>query len=149
MRFLLFYFFFFVLVLVGINWDIYEYGVVFLFKWFCFFFDDGIDLGGFEVYCKVKKIFCVKMYKFFDLFEDFFIGLFLWCYVIEDFMDYIKEFMGSWDGVDYKGENWEIVVMEYKDVLFEVWEWIEQQQRDKEIEKFNKKKWWFGVFEKL
>ncbi|KAK4662412.1 hypothetical protein QC763_611320 [Podospora pseudopauciseta] len=148
MRSLPLYLSFFVPALTGINWDIYEHGVVPSFKWSRPFPDDGTDPGGFEVHCKAKKTFRAKMYKLSDLPEDPPTGLSPWRHAIEDFMDHTKEFMGSWDGVDHKGENREIVVMEYKDVPLEVREWIEQQQRDEETEKPNKKKWWFGVFEK-
>lgn len=132
-------------VLAGINWDIYEHGVVPTFKWSRPFPDDGSDPGGFHVNCKAKKTFHAKMYKLFDLPAQPPGGLAPWHDAIEDFMGH-SDFMGSWDGVDHKGQEREIVVMEWKDVPLPVRQWIEEQQADPS--EGNKRKWYFGVFEK-
>ena len=129
--------------LAGINWDIFEHGVVKTFKWSRSFPDDGSEPGGFEVHCKAEGNFHAKMYRLSDLPFQPPTGLAPWHDAIEDFLGK-TEYIGSWDGVDHKGQDREIVVMEYADVPELVKNWIEEQQRDPE----SKKKWLFGVFEK-
>jgi hypothetical protein len=129
----------------GINWDVYDYGVVKSFKWIRSFPDDGTDPGGFHVHCKASANFKAKMYRLSDLPADPPQGLAPWHDGIEDFLGHI-DYMGSWDGVDHKGQDREIVVMEWVDVPEPVRNWIEEQQLDEREE--NKKKWYFGVFEK-
>ncbi|KAK4223437.1 hypothetical protein QBC38DRAFT_52188 [Podospora fimiseda] len=133
-------------VLAAINWDIFEHGVVPTFKWSRPFPDDGSDPGGFTVNCKAQKTFHAKMYKLFDLPAQPPAGLAPWHDAIEDWMSKLGHYMGSWDGVDHKEQNRELVMMEWKDVPKEVRHWIEEQQRDEDPK--NKKKYYFGVFEK-
>lgn len=133
-------------VRAGINWDIFEHGVVPSFKWSRPFPDDGSDPGGFHVNCKASKTFHAKMYKLSDLPADPPSGLAPWHHAIDEFLAKTPEFMGSWDGVDHKDQDREIVVMEYKDVPASVKHFIEEQQAD--LTESNKRKWWFGVFEK-
>ncbi|KAL2155675.1 hypothetical protein VTH82DRAFT_417 [Thermothelomyces myriococcoides] len=128
-----------------INWDIFEYGVVPSFKWSRPFPDDGTDPMGFTVHCRHSKTFHAKMYKLKDLSEEPPTGLAPWKVGIEDFLRK-RDYVGSWDGVDHKGQDREIVVMEWVDVPWEVKGWIEEQQRDPN--QTNEKKWLFGVFEK-
>ncbi|KAK3994321.1 hypothetical protein QBC44DRAFT_236413 [Cladorrhinum sp. PSN332] len=132
-------------VLAAINWDIFEHGVVPTFKWSRPFPEDGTDPGGFDVNCKAKKTFHAKMYKLFDLPAEPPAGLAPWHDAIEDWMGRL-DYMGSWDGVDHKEQNRELVMMEWKDVPLEVRRWIEEQQADPDEK--NKKKYFFGVFEK-
>ena len=129
----------------GINWDVYEYGVVPTFKWSRSFPDDGTDPGGFHVNCRVKRTFHAKMYKLKDLPEPPPTGLAPWHDAIEDFLAK-REYPGTWDGVDHKGQDREVVVMEWLDVPSRVREWIEEQQRSTDPE--NYKRWMFGVFRK-
>jgi hypothetical protein len=129
----------------GINWDIFEHGVVKSFKWTRSFPDDGSEPGGFDVHCKVSRSFHAKMYRLSDLPAEPPAGLAPWHDGIEDFLGHL-DYMGSWDGVDHKGQDREIVVMEYADVPEPVRHWIEEQQADERED--NKKKWYFGVFEK-
>ncbi|KAK0623925.1 hypothetical protein B0T14DRAFT_582950 [Immersiella caudata] len=129
----------------GINWDVYEYGVMKSFKWMRSFPDDGTDPGGFHVHCKAAGNFKAKVYRLSDLPADPPTGLAPWHDAIEDFLGK-TEYPGSWDGVDHKGQDREIVVMEWVDVPEPVKNWIEEQQADERPE--NKKKWLFGVFEK-
>ncbi|KAK3400935.1 hypothetical protein B0T20DRAFT_157125 [Sordaria brevicollis] len=131
--------------LAGINWDIYEYGVVDTFKWSRPFPDDGTDPGGFHVNCRAEGTFHAKMYKLSDLPAEPPGGLSPWHDAIEDFLGR-RSFMGSWDGVDHKGHDREIVVMEYADVPEPVRDWIEEQQRD--TNETNDSKWMFAVFRK-
>jgi hypothetical protein len=62
--------------------------------------------------------------------------------------------MGSWDGVDHKGLDREVVVMEWRDVPEGVRGWIAEQQQEGDEStgnngrRENEKSWWFGVFEK-
>ncbi|KAK4164058.1 hypothetical protein QBC43DRAFT_263142 [Cladorrhinum sp. PSN259] len=132
--------------LAAINWDIFEHGVVPTFKWSRPFPDDGSDPGGFNVNCKASKTFHAKMYKLFDLPAAPPAGLAPWHDAIEDWMGQLPAYMGSWDGVDHKDQNRELVMMEYKDVPKEVRAWIEEQQADPDPK--NKKKFYYGVFEK-
>ncbi|KAL2128018.1 hypothetical protein VTI74DRAFT_9850 [Chaetomium olivicolor] len=128
-----------------INWDIYEYGVVPSYKWTRPFPDDGTDPGGYHVDCKASATFHAKMYKLKDLPDAPPTGLAPWHDAIEDFLGH-SDYMGSWDGVDHKGQDREIVVMEWTDAPDAVKLWIEEQQRDES--ETNQKKWMFGVFEK-
>ncbi|KAK3313285.1 hypothetical protein B0H66DRAFT_565758, partial [Apodospora peruviana] len=128
-------------VLGKINWDVFEYGVVDSFKWSRPFPDDGTDPGGFHVNCKDEKEFHAKMYKLSDLPHD----LAPWHDAIEDFLGQ-RDYVGTWDGVDHKGQDREIVVMDYVDVPVPVRNWIEEQQQD--TRDSNQNKWLFGIFEK-
>ncbi|KAL2195324.1 hypothetical protein P885DRAFT_40368 [Corynascus similis CBS 632.67] len=128
-----------------INWDIFEYGVVPTFKWSRPFPDDGSNPGGFHVHCRHSKTFSAKMYKLRDLTEPPPTGLAPWKIGIEDFLRK-RDYVGSWDGVDHKDLDREIVVMDWLDVPFEVRAWIEEQQSD--TSEANDKKWLFGVFRK-
>ncbi|AEO57222.1 hypothetical protein MYCTH_2303110 [Thermothelomyces thermophilus ATCC 42464] len=129
----------------AINWDMFEYGVVPTFRWSRPFPDDGTNPGGFHVHCRHSKTFRAKMYKLRDLSEEPPTGLAPWKVGIEDFLRK-RDYVGSWDGVDHKGQDREVVVMEWRDVPGEVRAWIEEQQRDPS--EANEKKWLFGVFEK-
>lgn len=131
--------------LAAINWDIYEYGVVDTFKWSRPFPDDGTDPGGFHVNCRAEGTFHAKMYKLSDLPAEPPGGLSPWHDAIEDFLGH-RPYMGSWDGVDHKGHDREIVVMEYADVPEPVRDWIEEQQRH--TSETNDSKWMFAVFRK-
>ncbi|KAM7190959.1 hypothetical protein V8F20_009497 [Naviculisporaceae sp. PSN 640] len=131
--------------LAGYNWDIIDYGVVDTFKWSRPYPDDGTDPGGFHLNCREKRTLHAKMYKLRDLHEEPPLGLKPWAHAIEDFLSK-RDYPGSWDGVDHKGEDREIVMMEYKDVPGPVRHWIEQQQLDED--QSNPKRWLYGVFEK-
>ncbi|KAK5655332.1 hypothetical protein OQA88_5899 [Cercophora sp. LCS_1] len=151
------------LVSAGINWDIYEHGVVDSFKWSRPFPDDGSDPGGFHVHCKTDANFHAQMYKLSDLPDSPPTGLAPWHDGIEDFMGHI-DFPGSWDGVDHKGQDREVVVMKWREVPEAVKRWIKEQwvehppnpaesqveNRDgpAQTNKGNPKRWLFGVFEK-
>ncbi|KAK3505369.1 hypothetical protein B0T13DRAFT_492967 [Neurospora crassa] len=106
--------------LAAINRYIYEYGIVDTFRWSRPFPDDGTDPGGL-------------------------LRLSPWHNAIEDFLGR-RSYMGSWDGVDHKGNDREIVVMEYADVPGPARDWIETQQRD--TSKTDNDKWMFAVFRK-
>jgi hypothetical protein len=129
----------------SINWDIYEKGVVKSFRWMRSFPDDGSEPGGFEVHCRATGSFNAKLYRLSDLPLQPPLGLAPWHDGIEDFLGKL-DYMGSWDGVDHKGQDREIVMMEWVDVPEPVRHWIEEQQRDEREE--NKKRWFFGVFQK-
>jgi hypothetical protein len=135
------------LTLAGINWDVFEYGVVPSFKWSRPFPDDGTDPGGFHVNCRAEGTFHAKLYKLKDLPLDPPTGLSPWHDAIEVFLSK-RDFMGSWDGVDHKGNDREIVVMEYVDVPGPVREWIEAQQQQTDERDKNGSRWMFAVFEK-
>jgi hypothetical protein len=129
----------------GINWDVFEHGVVPTFQWSRPFPDDGSDPGGFHVNCRHAVTFHAKQYKLKDLSENPPSGLAPWKEGIENFLRQ-REYVGSWDGVDHKGEDREVVVMEWLGVPEPVRDWIEQQQRDESV--INENKWLFGVFQK-
>lgn len=131
--------------LAGYNWDIIDHGVVESFKWSRPYPDDGTDPGGFHLNCREKRTLHAKMYRLSDLDLDPPAGLKPWANAIRDFMSH-RDYPGSWDGVDHKGEDREIVVMEYADVPAPVRHWIEQQQLDDS--ESNNKKWLYGVFAK-
>ncbi|KAK0609703.1 hypothetical protein B0T17DRAFT_621501 [Bombardia bombarda] len=129
----------------GINWDVYEYGVVDSFRWSRPFPDDGTDPGGFHVNCRAETTFHARMHKLKDLAFKAPSGLRPWHDVIEDFMGH-RDYPGTFDGVDHKGNEREIIVMEYTDVPTPVRDWIEEQQNDPS--ETNDKKWLFAVLRK-
>ncbi|KXX81382.1 hypothetical protein MMYC01_201265 [Madurella mycetomatis] len=132
-------------VLAGINWDVFEYGVVPTFKWTRPFPDDGTDPGGFDVNCRAQGTFHGKLYKLKDLPENPPAGLSPWQEAIDVFLKK-RDYMGSWDGVDHKGQDREVVMMEWVDVPVTVRHWIEEQQADDR--ETNENKWMFAVLEK-
>ncbi len=129
----------------AINWDVYEHGVVPTFKWSRPFPDDGSDPGGFHVNCRHSASFHAKMYKLSDLSSDPPSGLAPWRDAIEGFLRN-RDYVGSWDGVDHKGEDREVVVMEWTDVPEPVRLWVEEQQAD--VGGVNEERWLYGVFAK-
>ncbi|KAL1836254.1 hypothetical protein VTJ49DRAFT_5385 [Mycothermus thermophilus] len=129
----------------GINWDVYEYGVVPTFRWSRPFPDDGSEPMGFHIKCRNTASFKAKMYKLKDLAEEPPTGLAPWKEGIERFMAQ-RDYAGSWDGVDHKDQDREIIVMEWTDVPESVRQWIEQQQRGDGL--VPEHKWLFGVFRK-
>lgn len=129
----------------AINWDIYEHGVAPSFKWSRPFPDDGTDPTNFHVNCRHAARFHARMYKLSDLADAPPAGLAPWRDAIEGFLRN-REYAGSWDGVDHKGLDRELVVMEWTDVPAEVRAWIEEQQRD--VGGTNEERWLFGVFAK-
>ena len=129
----------------AINWDVFQYGVVPSFRWSRPFPDDGTDPGGFTVNCRASGSFEARQYKLKDLADEPPAGLAPWRTAIEDFLRR-RDYAGSWDGVDHKGQDREIVVMEWTDVPSPVRDWIKEQQRDER--EANDKKWLFGVFAK-
>jgi hypothetical protein len=129
----------------AINWDVYEYGVVPSFQWSNPFPSDGTDPGGYDIHCKASGTFHARLYKLRDLPLEPPLGLAPWEGAISDFIGR-RDYPGSWDGVDHKGLDREVVVMEWVDVPAAVRDWIEEQQRDES--EANDKKWLFGVFEK-
>lgn len=131
--------------LAGFNWDIIHHGVVPSFQWSRPFPSDGTDPGGVTVNCRHSATFNAKMYKLKDLPALPPTGLAPWKRGIEAFLRE-RDYVGSWDGVDHKGQDREIVVMEWVDVPWEVRMWIEEQQRDQS--ETNDNKGLFGVFEK-
>ncbi|EGO57367.1 hypothetical protein NEUTE1DRAFT_42707 [Neurospora tetrasperma FGSC 2508] len=131
--------------LAATNWDIYGYGIVDTFRWSRPFPDDGTDPGGFLVNCRAEGTFHAMMYKLSDLLTEPPEGLSPWHDAIEDFLGR-RSYMGSWDGVDHKGHDREIVVMEYAGVPGPARDWIENQQRD--TSKTDDGKWMFAVFRK-
>jgi len=134
--------------LASINWDIYERGVVKSFRWSRSFPDDSSDPLGFDVHCRASATFHAKLYRLSDLPADPPAGLAPWREAIEDVLRRI-DYLGSFDGVDHKDTDREIVVMEYTAVPEPVRNWIEEQQRVGEQEGDGyKKQWYFGVFEK-
>ncbi|KAK4139886.1 uncharacterized protein C8A04DRAFT_32596 [Dichotomopilus funicola] len=132
-------------VLAGFNWDIIHHGVVPSFQWTRPFPSDGTDPGGLTVNCRHSATFNAKMYKLKDLSALPPTGLAPWKRGIEAFLRE-RDYVGSWDGVDHKGQDREIVVMEWADVPLGVRMWIEEQQRDQS--EANDNKWLFRVFEK-
>ncbi|KAK3374571.1 hypothetical protein B0H63DRAFT_400402 [Podospora didyma] len=129
----------------AINWDVYEYGVVESFKWSRPFPDDGTDPGGFHVNCRAEGTFHAKMYKLSDLLEEPPSGLHPW----QEGIDHVlrqRHYVGTFDGVDHKGQDREIVMMEWTEVPAPVRHWIEEQQLDES--EANENKWLYGVFKK-
>ncbi|KAK1826987.1 hypothetical protein QBC39DRAFT_315647 [Podospora conica] len=131
--------------LAATNWDVFEYGVVETFQRHRPFPEEGEQQIGFDLHCKADKTFHAKMYRLSDLPDAPPTGLAPWRHGIEDFLSH-KPYPGSWDGVDHKGENRELVVMEYVDVPEAVRVWIDEQQR--KVNDTADMKWWYGVFTK-
>lgn len=128
-----------------VNWDVFEHGVVESFQRHRPFPEEGEQPIGFDLHCKADKTFHAKMYRLSDLSDNPPTGLAPWRSGIEDFLSH-KPYPGSWDGVDHKGEDREIVVMEYVDVPEAVRTWIEEQQR--KTNDTQELKWFYGVFTK-
>ncbi|PKS10989.1 hypothetical protein jhhlp_002748 [Lomentospora prolificans] len=100
---------------------------------------------GFEVVCESKKTFRALQHIIADLEHELPMGLAPWSDAIFYFFGG-RPYPGTWEGVDNKGEQREIMRMEYADVPPAVRAWIAEQKKNDDPEALSK--FLFGVFEK-
>lgn len=111
-----------------ISWDIYRMGTVADFAWKNPMPADGGVLNGY-VSCATVRNFNATQYKFSDVREARPRGLAPWAGVV-DGLAASRAYPGGWEGVNYKGDNRDVVLMEYKDVPAAARAWVEEQLAD-------------------
>lgn len=114
--------------MAGYNWDILDHGLVEDFPWTGPFPSDMSELIGFDVLCHAKSKFKGQQYKFADLHRPLPDGLGPWGDAIER-LGRSRAYPGSWDGTNLKGQDRDIIMMEYSDIPNAVREWIEAELR--------------------
>ena len=124
------------------NWDVVHHDTVKNWKWSRPIPNDGTLPGGYEVPCRAAVTFFGDQYSVGELDKD--AGLPFPDETINYFRS--KPYPGSWDGVDKKGENREVIMMDYHTVPAPVREWVEQQERLHNTD--NLVTGWIGVYEK-
>ncbi|PKS05953.1 hypothetical protein jhhlp_007786 [Lomentospora prolificans] len=113
------------------HWDVARIGTVDSFKWLPPFPGDGTPLNGYTS-CDSKAFFNATQYKYIDLNEVPPAGLFPWAPSIRSLFN-SRAYPGSWHGVNFKGDDREIVLIEYKDVPELAQNWIEEQLKDPQM----------------
>ncbi|KAL0932226.1 phenylacetaldoxime dehydratase [Colletotrichum truncatum] len=97
---------------------------------------------GFENKCEATANFHATQHVIREAHQPPPVGLAPWIDAIKYFFGG-RPFPGSWDGVDSRGINREVIMMEYAEVPKAVKDWIlEQQKEDGDT------KWLFGIYEK-
>jgi len=128
------------------NWDVVHHDIVKHWKWSRPMPDDGTDPGGFEAPCRASVTFWGEQYTMGELSTA--AGL----PYPDETITYFKSHLypGSWDGVDKKGENREVIIMNYYTVPKPVREWVEQQEREATSNSHSDqpKQGWIGVYDK-
>lgn len=109
-------------------WDVARVGTVDSFTWTPPFPGDGSALVGYTS-CDSKAYFNATQYKYIDLNEVPPVGLFPWAPAIRHLFN-TRAYPGTWHGVNFKGDDRELVLMEYKDVPEAARDWIEAQMKD-------------------
>jgi hypothetical protein len=128
----------------GYNWDIIHHGVVPSFRWQRPFTDNGEPLMGFNAICQEFGTFHGTQYKYKDLPAAPPLGLAPYADAL-DALFTSRAYPGGWDGVDLRGDNRDLVMLDYKDIPEKARAWIEAQLADEKM----RLKRFFGVFEKL
>jgi len=111
------------------HWDVVRAGTVDSFKWSSPFPGDGSPLTGYTTACEEKAIFNATQYRYTDLGEAPPAGVAPWAGTIRHLFT-SRAYPGTWQGVNFKGDEREIVFMEYKDVPELARNWIEEQLKD-------------------
>lgn len=110
------------------NWDLYRIGTVDNFAWKNPMPADGGNLNGYTS-CISKAQFNATQYKFSDLNKDPPEGLAPWAPVINKLFT-SRFYPGGWEGVNYKGDARDLVVIEWRDVPVAARGWVEAQLKD-------------------
>lgn len=115
----------------ALNWDVYRIGTVPDFPWRDPLPADGGNLNGY-VSCQSTSHFNATQYKLADLREPSPAGLAPWADVVEALFT-SRFYPGGWQGVNYKGEERDVVVMGWGDVPAAAKGWVEGQLADEEM----------------
>lgn len=115
----------------ALNWDIYRVGTVSDFPWRDQLPADGGNLNGYTS-CQSSSHFNATQYKLSDLREEPPAGLAPWADAVEVLFT-SRFYPGSWQGVNYKGDDRDVVVMEWLDVPVTARSWVEEQLADSEM----------------
>lgn len=113
------------------HWDVYRIGTVDNFPWKNTMPADGGTLNGYTS-CRSETHFNATQYKLSDLHDPPPLGLAPWAATIDELLT-SRFYPGSWQGVNYKGDQRDLVVMEYRDVPTAARAWVEEQLRDEEM----------------
>lgn len=113
------------------HWDVYRLGTVDNFPWKNTMPADGGRLNGYTT-CTSQAYFNGTQYKVPDLQEPPPMGLQPWASIINHLLT-SRFYPGSWQGVNYKGDQRDLVVMEWRDIPQHAQEWVEEQLRDEEM----------------
>ncbi|SPO01458.1 uncharacterized protein DNG_04131 [Cephalotrichum gorgonifer] len=124
------------------NWDVYRIGTVDNFAWKNTMPADGGSLGGYNS-CETAANFTATQYKVTDIYKPRPEGLAPWATVVNGIL-MSRFYPGAWQGVNYKGGERDVVMMEYKDVPQAVRVWVEEQLKDEA----QRKKRWLTVLRK-
>lgn len=115
----------------ALNWDVYRIGTVPDFPWRDQLPANGGNVNGYTS-CQSTSHFNATQYKLSDLREPSPAGLAPWADVVEALFT-SRFYPGSWQGVNYKGEDRDVVVMEWLDVPVTAGGWVEEQLSDEEM----------------
>lgn len=113
------------------HWDVYQIGTVDNFPWSNTMPADGGPLNGYET-CTSATYFNGTQYKVPDMRVAPPQGLQPWASIINGLFT-SRFYPGSWQGVNYKGDQRDLVVMEWRDVPQHAREWVLEQLRDEEM----------------
>lgn len=113
------------------NWDVYRIGTVLDFLWRDPLPADGGKLNGYTS-CETTAHFNGTQYKLSDLRVPPPAGLEPWADDVEALFT-SRFYPGSWQGVNYKGEERDVVMMEWRNVPAAARAWVEEQLADEEM----------------
>lgn len=113
------------------HWDVYRIGTVDNFPWKNTMPADGGRLNGYTT-CTSQSYFNGTQYKVPDMRAAPPQGLQPWSAIVNGLFT-SRFYPGSWQGVNYKGDQRELVVMEWRDVPQLAREWVEEQLKDEEM----------------
>lgn len=105
-------------------------------------FDSHATPPGFQTTCEATATFRATQHVLTDLHTPPPLGLQPWADAIKFFFGG-RPFPGAWEGVDALGVNREVIKMEYTDVPSAVKDWIEEQRKKPEGNRFL-----FAVYDK-
>lgn len=115
----------------ALNWDIYRVGTVPDFPWRDQLPADGGTLNGYTS-CQSSSHFNAAQYKLSDLREEPPAGLAPWADAVEALFT-SRFYPGSWQGVNDKGDDRDVVVMGWLNVPVTARSWIEEQLADEKM----------------
>lgn len=105
-------------------------------------FDSHATPPGFRTTCETTATFPATQHVLTDLHKPLPLGLQPWADAIRFFFGG-RPFPGAWEGIDAQGVDREIIKMEYTDVPGAVKDWIEEQKKKPEGNRFV-----FAVYDK-
>ena len=114
------------------HWDVYRIGTVDNFPWKDTLPADGSHgLNGYTV-CRSETYFNGTLYKVPDLHQPPPTGLQPWAAIINGLFT-SRFYPGGWQGVNYKGDERDLLVMEWRDVPQQARAWVEEQLKDEQM----------------